>query len=268
MVVCMEKKNNYRLCAFAFLDILGFKNIVADVGDDIERAESFIHTLTTLIEESEETISCFSEVHVQYQIFSDSICIWINLDEDEEFNGKFSYQYIEKCYTAVLALCMIISSIQRQGIYEGLLFRGAISIGYHYHHKNVTFSQALVKAYMAESKESIYPRVILISFDDKFILTALLDSLVATGYVTEEDWVYVDYLNTAYGCSFMEQTIIEDFLNRHKKIIENGLKKYKEDAKLLLKYQWLAYYHNRRLRPGYESFMIHMENINSDLFYG
>jgi hypothetical protein len=261
----MKEDINYRLCAFAFLDILGFKNIVTEIGDDIQKAETFIRTLISLIEGSEKTLSSFCEANVQYQIFSDSICIWINLDEDENFTDKFSYQYIEKCYNAILALCMIVSSIQRRGIYEGLLFRGAISIGYHYHHRNVTFSQAMVAAYMAESKESIYPRVILMSFDDRFILTALLDSLVATGYATEDDWVYVDYLNTVYGSSFMEQSIIEDFFNSHKDIIEKGLEKYKNDEKIFIKYQWLARYHNKRLRPGYEKYMIDIKDVKADI---
>ena len=150
----------------------------------------------------------------------------------------------------------MVSSIQRSGIYEGLIFRGAISIGYHYHNNNVTFSQALVKAYTAESQESCFPRVIIMSFDDRFILSALLDSLISTGYVTEEDWVYVDYLNTVYSGSLFQKSVIKEFFELHKEIIINGLRQNKNNEDVVAKYRWLANYHNNRLRSEYKEYMI------------
>lgn len=257
----------YRKCVLAFLDILGFKNIVASVGTSSERAMQFVHSLDRIINSCiDNCIECQKQqidaLNIQYSIFSDSICLWCFIDEDEHFsqNGKYSYEYISKCYSATLTLCQIIANIQIRGLSEGIIFRGAISIGQHYCCNNVTFSNALVKAYIAESTFSTYPRVILFSFDDDCILTALLDSLLHTGYVTEEDWVYIDYLRVLYPTLRFQYDLIAADLELHKNLIIKGLCDNSDDPRVLEKYNWLAKYHNSRLMNGYEDKQIFLES--------
>lgn len=263
----MYSGRKYRLCVFAYLDIIGFKSIISAIGDDNEKAIEFINKLKNLMDGCEKTITIYKELGCQYQIFSDSICVWCYIDEDEHFTDKYSREYFEKCYTAVAGITMIVASIQRQGVlFYDLLFRGGISIGYHYHEGNVTLSQALVKAYIAESSLSVFPRVILLMFDDRCILTGLADSLASSGFVTIDDCIYnngaesdiafVDYCGSAYGCFLFDEQTISSFLDKHKTLITKSLIESAKDKKVLLKYVWLACYHNSKIRSGYEKYLI------------
>lgn len=251
--------NEYRKCIFAFLDVLGFKNIVVSVGSSSDRAMNFVRSLDRIISGCIQSCTeCqktqMDALNIQYSIFSDSICLWCYIDEDENFskNSRYSFEYISKCYSTTLTLCRIIANIQIRGFTEGIIFRGAISVGQHYCCNNVTFSTALVKAYNAESTFSIYPRVILFSFDDDCIITALLDSLLYTGYVAEEDWVYIDYLRVLYPTLRFQHDLISADLEIHKQLITKGLCDNSDNPNVLEKYIWLAKYHNSRLMSGYE----------------
>lgn len=258
----MESNKEYRKCAFAFLDIMGYKSIVEKLDSNPDKAMKFIRQLEKLISDCINAISAYENLGVEYIIFSDSICLWVYIDEDENRKDEkyiFSYKYMERCYVAVLALCQVVVGIQQRAIDYDLLFRGAISIGRHYHTENITFSSALVKAYIAESSDSIYPRVILYSMNDDFVLTALLDSLIATGCVCEcDDWAMIDYIGTIYATSFFDSTLISYNLDRHREFIINGLEQFASNEKVRKKYEWLARYFNSKLREGYKDKSIEM----------
>lgn len=261
-----ESEAKYRKCVFAFLDILGFKNIVMSVGTDTTKAIKFIESLETIITGCINSCERYQNgkiegMNIEYSIFSDSVCLWSYIDEDKNYSpGKYSHSYITKCYTAVISLCQIIANIQIRAIREGIIFRGAISVGQHYYQNHVTFSNALVKAYMAESTFSMYPRVIVFSFDDDFILTALLDALLSSGYVTEDDWLYIDYLRVLYPTLAFQYELIARELDIHKELIMKGLKDHEDNPHNLDKYVWLAKYHNSRLKSEYKDKEIEISN--------
>ena len=251
-------ENKYRKCAFAFLDILGYKNIVNSLDENKDKAMEFIYNLESLMDGCLSTIDIYKDMGIEYIIFSDSICIWAYLDDDDNYsNGKFSYEYLEQCYYKILSLCQVICGIQRRGVRYNLLFRGAISIGNSYHTRNVLFSSALVKSYIAEGQQSIYPRIILNFDNDDDILKALKDSLLATGWLCYYDnQVMTDFVGIVYGGNFFMHELIALELDQIRDIIQRGLDEYRDNEHIFEKYEWLAQYFNLKLRGAYKEKMI------------
>lgn len=139
-----------------FLDILGFKSIIADsVADKPESSSSFrkldvagIHSalraIDRTIKHSDPSFGGVAKSSKQVTQFSDSVVV--------------SYLMGER--SAVFDMLYDISFLQIELIQRGVLVRGAITIGQLFHDDNTIFGPALVEAAELE-KLALYPRVIL-----------------------------------------------------------------------------------------------------------
>lgn len=125
----------------AFIDILGFKNIVMEnrnpeiVMIAIEKAENKILKY--------KKNSKLDELNVTW--FSDSLVISIS-----------NYE-IDALYT----LIKLVNEIQSNLLVKNILIRGAISLGECYHNKNNVYGKCMVQAYELECKVAVTPRVII-----------------------------------------------------------------------------------------------------------
>jgi len=161
----IETKSTYIV---AFIDILGFKNIVSDYFSS-KNKQSFI-TLEKALQASEEFAIDFSRNHLKqfnidvlYKQFSDcvSISIPINGKTGDDFLGIFgAFINIVRLYQYIL-------------FDNNILVRGGISIGQHIENDNMIFSEALIQAYKFESEKAIYPRILI-----DMQLIALVDSIL------------------------------------------------------------------------------------------
>lgn len=139
----------YKDCYFAFMDILGFKNIVRRAScDEIlsiynEAKKQYEITMTT--EDKVEPLFDISDMHIK--IMSDTICIYI-------------YSDIPNSLPSLIYICTFFQARMLRH-YPPVLIRGGISKGTLYADDEILFGEALVNAYLLESKNAIVPRVIL-----------------------------------------------------------------------------------------------------------
>lgn len=139
----------YKDCYFAFMDILGFKNLVRSAScDEIlsiynEAKKQYEITMTT--EDKLEPLFDISDMHIK--IMSDTICIYI-------------YSDIPRSLPSLIYIC---TYFQARMLWHNppVLIRGGISQGMLYANEEILFGEALVNAYLLESNNAIVPRIIL-----------------------------------------------------------------------------------------------------------
>lgn len=143
----------------AFVDILGFKDILArtvdkdnkDIEPQIEKvidAYNSIRDLFKLDEANSNNDPVLNKFKVKSKIvttFSDSIVISFLQEEPAEI-----------FYTLYDLQWMIMRLIHR-----GILCRGALTYGKMIHTDEFLFGPALVEAYEMEGKAALYPRIIV-----------------------------------------------------------------------------------------------------------
>lgn len=126
----------------AFIDILGFKEMVRHDSEVPDGQQKFINILYTLHLQTKEIKDSNPEIQV-FQ-FSDSVVISMPYSA-----SKF------------IDFCEIISNYQYRLFLSGILCRGGISYGKHFSSDSFIFSTGMIHAYLIESKEAITPRVVI-----------------------------------------------------------------------------------------------------------
>lgn len=124
----------------AFIDILGFKNIVEQ-----EKENHFDKGLLSKLYDCH--LRCgeiFNEFNINLVQFSDSIVI-------SKLFSKDSFEEFAKA----------VSSYQVLLLKNGFLCRGGIALNKHYSNSGFIFSPALIDAYKVESERAIYPRIVI-----------------------------------------------------------------------------------------------------------
>lgn len=147
-----------------FLDILGFSELIKRYDDDITSTllqdiqESFKIATKTLKEAVNQQDKDLLK-HLKYYSFSDNICISLPFFETKhDFIKNFNL------------LCIYTRGFQLIMMSKGIFMRGGISTGSYFSDENLIFSIGLVNAYKLESKNAIYPRVVI----DDLIINRLL----------------------------------------------------------------------------------------------
>lgn len=122
----------------AFIDILGFSEMVQADCENYRTEMKYFTILRQLNDETKKIEEC------EVTQFSDSVI----------FSLPLNCENYKKMLEAIL-------NYQYKLLLENIICRGAISFGKHYKKNDFMFSQALIEAYRLESREAIYPRVIL-----------------------------------------------------------------------------------------------------------
>ncbi|MBK5066410.1 hypothetical protein [Paraburkholderia domus] len=199
-----------------FLDILGFS---AMVEKDSSSAEP--KYLPVFLEVFEELAANVDKDGPDVKMFSDSIVIAAALEPKN-----------------VIGVIEVASALQRLFLKRHVLLRGGIAFGKHFSSANVTFSQALVNAYLIESKVARFPRIVI---DESVLNFAwhhrdaddLLKQKIRNTVVSDRDGaMFVDYLTEATLTDLTPhvRACIEGNISPHETILE--------------KMRWLFDYHN------------------------
>lgn len=122
----------------AFVDILGFSNMVRSDCENQNGAFRYFEILRQLNEDTRRIGEC------SITQFSDSVIFALPLSQDN-----------------YLKIIEILADYQKELLYHSIICRGAIAYGKHYKENDFMFSQALIEAYQLESREAINPRIIL-----------------------------------------------------------------------------------------------------------
>jgi len=138
-----------------FTDILGFGDIVQEYEIDptLNTLERLHNALNNAIKYGINSIVNSTEFYkdlFEYKLFSDCLCLSMPYyDTEEDFIHQFSF------------ICQVLKFYQLFMLHEKFFIRGSISYGNYYSDDNMIFSDALVKAYILESKKADKPRIII-----------------------------------------------------------------------------------------------------------
>lgn len=237
---------NYEERIVAFIDILGFKQMVIDSEKDgneekiqsIDNALEFFKKFKSKTYKYNELIDVEEDaqkkgvenfrIHelVEINYFSDSIIISVKV-ENERINEIFS------------TFIVYIAALGNLLIKNGILIRGGIDIENLVHKKGKIFGNALIRAFNLESTIAVYPRIIeskkdrypyhqyLERFEDGCIGFTQLTILQVMDSLNDD--IYKDHFKG-------DKTSI---LIKTKQTILNGLNENYENPKIFSKYKWL-----------------------------
>ncbi|RXQ87286.1 hypothetical protein EO244_16540 [Ancylomarina salipaludis] len=242
---------NYENRVTAYIDILGFKDILANtVGkkdeDNPEKINEIFSAYKAIrdvwdLDEKETTFrKSIPRNSKQITTFSDCVVISFQANEKSEI-----------FYTLLEIKWMIMRLI-----YRGILCRGAITYGKLIHTDQVLFGPALAEAYILESKAALYPRVIL-----HRDIIELAGQFRSSHHTSEEEqeyvegllekdsdgMYYVDYFAKAQSELDDPQYGFPDYIDKIGNTIRKGLMStsrniYKSDIKV--KYRWMKERYN------------------------
>jgi hypothetical protein len=133
-----------RYCAF--VDILGFSELVAGLGKGTTSFELIRDLLRTIHEPPKEDYSDFTNSDLRAQSISDAVCISTVCDQ----NG------IRHLFFALDRLTMNL-------LKAGYFVRGAVVKGKLYHDERTVFGEAMIRAYRLEQDVVRMPRIMVTS---------------------------------------------------------------------------------------------------------
>ncbi len=270
----------------AFIDILGFKEIVKQSETNISKIELIYSVLDYLknwevpekwdlrlveIEEDAqkrgvENFDISDKTNIT--AFSDSIVVSVKVDDN--INEMASTLIINLAYIGAILL------------EKGILFRGGLTVGNLIHKENGTvFGQGLIDSYQLESNNAKYPRIIL---SNKLLKE--LNYPIETKRDRYPYHQYVDRFND--GCVGFHQMIyyqvIESWtemtegeliesLEKVRKVIVAGLDATFEKPDVFEKYNWLKEQYNKLIILGdfdfdtktHENIKLKIRELNEDI---
>jgi hypothetical protein len=143
----------------AFIDILGFKELVKQSISSYEAMNKIYYAMQTILNvKTIEEHFYSSEIVRPYQAtvttFSDSIVI----------------SYLVGLHGSLFRILLDIIHLQLELAYQGILIRGGITIGKAYHDGQIIYGPAMNDAYSLESASAIYPRIIV---DQSTLITGI-----------------------------------------------------------------------------------------------
>ncbi|MGL5981950.1 MAG: hypothetical protein ACRCZR_01370 [Cetobacterium sp.] len=256
---------NYEKRIVAFIDILGFKQMVIDSEKDgneekiqsIDKALEFFKKFKGKTFKYSELIDIEEDAQkkgvenfrinelLEINYFSDSIIISVKV-EKERINEILS------------TFIVYIAALGNLLIKNGILIRGGIDMGNLIHKNGKVFGSALIKAYNLESAIAIYPRII--------ISKNLLQKLNYPIESKKDRYPYHQYLERFEdGCiGFTQLTILQVMdslddtvyldhfkrnktfvLDKTKETIIKGLNENLDNSRVFDKYKWLMNSFNR-----------------------
>ena len=216
----------------AFVDILGFKDLVDSSKDDVKVLRNITSALSTLYEwiwqwEADGVDSSFA-----FTQFSDSVVLSALADTQDSF---------EMLLQLMLGIVDIAYS-------NGIIVRGGISRGKLIHDREMVVGPAMVDAYLLENTIAKYPRIVIseelknefeVNLQEYVDSQPNLSEIPAFNKIFKQDDVdglwYMDYVDPDE--EFVIKHSKEDYLDTLKDIARKGLTNTNPNVRL--KYEWL-----------------------------
>ena len=204
----MNKKIQYLNYCVAYLDILGFKNIVnTEDASTIHEIFSNVRLAKKLISGGKAKSDALDRVRgkTKFYLFSDSIVCAIPFEEPMALE-------------LVSSNCMLLQhALWSKGIQVWI--RGGIAIGGLYCGQSEVFGPALVEAYMLESTMAKYPRIIMTeqtyqqgieNTNDKMDIPFIFQT--DSGLKMVESFKYFNTFEPSFSCfiASVEKAILEE----------------------------------------------------------
>lgn len=250
-----EGQGELRNSVVAFLDVLGFKDLVRDAKDKGNSQQLFAEFQDALNEASFSLRDHFAEdwcelssgefeikAKHKFRVFTD--CILIGCPIGDSFHNGALIKGLDAFLTVFNTLYFIQSQLTNRGFFV----RGAITVDELYMDERSIYGLGLIDAYEAESKLAKYPRIILtksaeakfMEIDNAFENQSYPNYLKKYLYKDSDGLLFINYLESI---NIADHPFLDE-LEKHKKVIEDKLQKYYDKPSILEKYVWAAKYHN------------------------
>lgn len=238
----LDRPAHYQKSLLTYFDILGFRELVGSTADP-ELVARKLRVFSRLsqpergeMEKWQHTFSHFSDLAVR------NVPIKTREDLGDE-QGLLYWELLDLAY------------IQFHLAEDGILIRGATTVGDIYVDERLIFGPALIRAYELERDVASYPRIVM----DSRVLDRLCDSpelrmpgvadqmkSLSTVLLRDKDgtW-FVDYLQAAIYELASQPTACEKFLRKHRDVVANAVTRFQELSSPAAKVGWLMTYHNQ-----------------------
>lgn len=224
--------NSYEINIIAFLDILGFKNLI-----NTKEFDKIKEMFQLIISNKEAGIALYranggdvsleryNEVleATKIHLMSDSIIVAAPYKSKEAL-------------AVVIDICCCI----QESLYEfefPVFLRGAIARGVFFLDNNVIFGKGLVDAYIAQENYAVYPRIILSQDIVEDMIVSVNDDYKGLP-VDTDGYYYIDTLKRYINCDTREELLTCERYLRMKDCVQNQLKGY-ADSRIREKYIWM-----------------------------
>lgn len=234
-----ESKYEPELRIVAFLDILGFREQTRRCLED----PALLEILDRSLSSADMLTQSYDGYRTDARMFSDCICSSSPFTPDNVF--KFLYS---------------LEAVQMNLACNGAFIRGGIAIGKHFENKRMIVSEGLIEAYLLESKQAVFPRIIV--SEDTFL--RLSEALANAGPDSwdggptsiassidrhlrkDRDGVrYLSYLMSLHRID--RSSIVMSYMDKHKDSVEKWFTEGKNTdvpPSVRAKHEWVRDYHN------------------------
>ncbi|EZP68026.1 hypothetical protein BV97_05667 [Novosphingobium resinovorum] len=238
----------YEPCIVTFIDVLGFRSLIAN------RTAGEVHAILHMLRdvtrpEVEPAPSRMSEVRLRSQAFAEVVSdavVRVRVYDTQQRDGALFWELLDLLHA------------QLDCIGRGVVVRAGITIGEAHvgiNGEGPVFGPAFVRAYDIESRDAVYPRIVLdlpayeaVRHDERLRSEhheaddelGYLDDLLT---VDEDGWLFLDYLR-AGEAEFDEVGDYFALLAAHERLIRRGLEAAGDNECLRNKYVWMRRYHN------------------------
>lgn len=226
----VDNKHEYEEYYIAFIDVLGFKELLTtkttceDIYSIFEHLQN--NSQTSLFYNGEDVAS-FAQV--KHYIMSDSIVLYIKAD-------------IEEAFLALLVTCLHLqaSLLYRE---KPILLRGGIAKGELFVEDHIIFGKGLSEAYQIENSVAIYPRIVfnkeLIHYVKKYNESSKRkhwDGMFTR--LDDDEFFFVHYISP-HGITYLEKLpqVWNNVLNMCQAVLDCSYSKSIRE-----KYLWLKKY--------------------------
>ena len=206
----------------AFLDILGFSDIVKRDCESPTDSDNYMRNMEKLFDIYEHTLELYSSTTgLEMVQFSDSIVLAIPFSKD-----KFSF------------FVQIVSKFQYELFSRGLLCRGGIAYGKHFLKGGFLFSNGLIEAYKIERNIAKHPRVV--------VSTDLIE-LIYKDKKLNDAIPLVKEIDDVFFVDFLANNNLSNSAEYLKSILDNVAS---SDISVKEKLRWLTEYFDYKASPN------------------
>lgn len=213
---------DYYICYF---DILGYKDYM---DKNPEKHKQFLINVMLADEDVQSVLRYDGKENVGYRAYSDNFLLYIEKD-------------LMTAKEALTLMSKITRKIQARFLMEHrIVVRGGITMGEFFVNDRIVFGQGLIAAVELESKQAIYPRIVL---DKKvFANVDLLNILVDEGYIKEDidGLYYINYFHNEYSIKLCQAScvkLVDKYCKYHATVRDEA--KIVQATKTIDKYAWL-----------------------------
>lgn len=252
----------YQNRVVAFVDILGFKNMVKDSEKIKDIYESFLIISGSLLG------NWYQEASIASPAAVDPLNIPRGSTELSLFSDNFLISVPDDNLPAILALLLSVTQLQNSLLSSrGILCRGAIHTGKMIHGEspykgNIIFGPAVTEAYQMEQGVSCYPRVILSekfleilrqhnvfeSYCDKHLIIRDSDGIYSLNYLILSFGTHRENANSPSKLAFNGNSWANDLIaNQLAELNGKDSDNPHSDMNIKSKWMWLAIRFNHQL---------------------